>query len=444
MVFDRITFSFFELPMPLFPYNFNTAEITPDHPLHYSKFFQQKIHKKRVKSCQNMILFLARLHANNVDFVGPRGFNNFEISTTRLRSHCYDYRQVFDYFFHVVERGYNCHDEEHLSLTIATPKPVFNPFSIKNTEPLHAPAFEPNEYPTEAFRKTRVVIHPAAEQSLAAIPASKVAPYFDQIQWLLKQQVIEFHWAASGRLQARETSVWPIRSIETWPKSIRAAVFGPGVDIAAAYMQFIVSEANAYSNTDDNWRWPDLGMMVKDRTTWRERCLHDIYGVDASTDNVARLKSIIMCLSNGGRVIDLSNEAAMQYSGVSYGVRELLAANFDAAEIDKRAEKIQHHLKHLSLQFKAARQIVANGKIEEHGVFFENMMQQPAKARKRWADREVFRGYFEWEKNARHKILDLCDNTGIMVHDGIDGVPANIIDGLDRLSKDAGILVTAS
>ncbi len=66
--------------------------------------------------------------------------------------------------------------------------------------------------------------------------------YVGQVNWILQQKEIKIYWKFSGFTQQRETSVWPIKAIETWPSSLRMALFGNQVDIQCAMPQFVFNE----------------------------------------------------------------------------------------------------------------------------------------------------------------------------------------------------------
>ena len=56
--------------------------------------------------------------------------------------------------------------------------------------------------------------------------------------------------------------------------------------------------------------------------------------------------------------------------------------------------------------------------------------------------KKVFSSYFEWERVARYAIWEACDRHGIMVHDGIDGIPQRYLDDLPRIMDELNIRLT--
>jgi hypothetical protein len=62
-------------------------------------------------------------------------------------------------------------------------------------------------------------------------------------------------------------------------------------------------------------------------------------------------------------------------------------------------------------------------------------MQINAKYPTREAIKEVFIEYFMWEREARYALWQAIDRHGIMVHDGIDGVPDRYRAKLDELME---------
>ena len=57
--------------------------------------------------------------------------------------------------------------------------------------------------------------------------------------------------------------------------------------------------------------------------------------------------------------------------------------------------------------------------------------------------KSVFKDYFAWERVARYSIWEAIERHGIMVHDGIDGVPQQYLDQLPVLIEQLGIRLTA-
>jgi hypothetical protein len=54
----------------------------------------------------------------------------------------------------------------------------------------------------------------------------------------------------------------------------------------------------------------------------------------------------------------------------------------------------------------------------------------------------VFSSYFEWEREARYAIWEACDRHGVMVHDGIDGIPEMYLNRMPQIMDDLNIRLT--
>jgi hypothetical protein len=57
--------------------------------------------------------------------------------------------------------------------------------------------------------------------------------------------------------------------------------------------------------------------------------------------------------------------------------------------------------------------------------------------------KNVFNSYFEWERTARYAIWEACDRHGIMVHDGIDGIPKEYLQDIPKLIQELNIKLTS-
>jgi hypothetical protein len=92
-------------------------------------------------------------------------------------------------------------------------------------------------------------------------------------------------------------------------------------------------------------------------------------------------------------------------------------------------DRIGTRLKRLSDQFDAARKYAA---IELHGT-------APTRA----TVKTVFTHYFIWERQARYALWEAVGRHGIMVHDGLDGIPREYLDHIDELVVHLNLKLTA-
>ena len=55
----------------------------------------------------------------------------------------------------------------------------------------------------------------------------------------------------------------------------------------------------------------------------------------------------------------------------------------------------------------------------------------------------VFGEYFSWERQARYVLWEACGRHGIMVHDGLDGIPHEYLDQISVLIETLDLRLTA-
>jgi hypothetical protein len=96
--------------------------------------------------------------------------------------------------------------------------------------------------------------------------------------------------------------------------------------------------------------------------------------------------------------------------------------------IQKSIQKIGKRLQSISRQYSRAKK----------DVCAINLNLNPTlKNQKR-----VFNNYFEWERSARYLIWEAVGRHGIMVHDGIDGIPIEFLKNMPDLIQQVGIRLT--
>ena len=99
--------------------------VKPSDPLHVSRFFTDKtrIHRNHQAQRQDLILFLADLHAKASSKGNVRAFFPVKLSLVALRQWVYDYRVVLDYFFEIQQLGYSVNDND-FEITSLVPKKI--------------------------------------------------------------------------------------------------------------------------------------------------------------------------------------------------------------------------------------------------------------------------------------------------------------------------------
>ncbi len=94
----------------------------------------------------------------------------------------------------------------------------------------------------------------------------------------------------------------------------------------------------------------------------------------------------------------------------------------------KNLDRIGLRLQKISRQYSLAKKIVCN----------KLLRLNPTRVNQKL----VFSSYFEWEREARYAIWNAVDRHGIMVHDGIDGIPSTYTVDIQKIIDSIGLKVT--
>jgi hypothetical protein len=239
------------------------------------------------------------------------------------------------------------------------------------------------------------------------------------VEWLYSQEgQINFYYERSGKLQARDKSVWPIKSVETWPGWLRTELFGRVVDIENSYCQFLMSCLETKYSEDAHLvalKYPDIVKSVYDKVNFRNYICVDILKLDATDENIKVVKRLIMSLANGSNV---TPQLLASRSERSEAVKIIVDSkcNLSPSEVIYAGKKLSF----IAKQFRAAKKDICINVLNK---------KPSAKNVKR-----VFQMYFEWERDQRYKIWNIIGNTGLMLHDGIDGIESDLSDrALERV-----------
>lgn len=370
-------------------------------PLHVDNFYNNiRCHPNMRQKRQELILFLAKKHASVIKSGKPLAFSELEFSLTALRYNVYDYRIAFDYFFEVKQLGFNVIDNKEL--TTAIPRKLEIDFKI--------PKFIPPKY--KIGISSKVFIQEVNKEKLLERLRIKNLDLESEVQWLLNQSEVNFYFKRAGKLELRDTSTWPIKSIETWPSWLRIELFGPGIDINVSYVQFLINKLNKkYHKNTLELLYPDLLQLLEDKNKWRiELCsllqLSSEYGIPI-------VKKVCMAIANGSKI---SPEILLK--------RSSSVCKFLPEYTNQDIIKIGSRLQILANQFLHAKHAICS--IQKISNSKNNQKQ-------------VFLNYFEWEREARYKIWNAVQQHGIMVHDGIEGIPSRFLQNLPDLIKKLGI-----
>lgn len=394
-------------------------------PLHWGNFFPDKLrhHRSTMAKRQDLILYLANLHAAAVETGMPLGMIHIPMRLMSLREWVQDYRIVLDKFFDVQQLGYNLGDGKH-ELSILTPKAVVNGVRAASKAASSLKYVVPPRPESETISKVYIRQDRASYilQKLSDVSRLDLrAP----VEYLLSQSEVNFHFERSGRLQQRDTSTWPVPAVETWPSWLREELFGPGVDIDSAYTQFLVGHLKQiYTGRESLLKtiYPDLLESISNKVQWRLK-LCDTIGLERTDENIGIVKRLCMSLANGSRI---SPAILTGHRSFSITADIVIASTNDISisnlnRIGKRLQGIAH-------QYNNARKALCSSVLKTKAT--------------RSNQKRIFSSYFEWERIARYSIWEACDRHGIMVHDGIDGIPQQYLDDLPNIMNELNIRLT--
>jgi hypothetical protein len=375
---------------------------------------------------QDLILYLANLHAAAVDSGMPLGMIRIPMRLMSLRDWCQDYRVILDAFFEVKELGYNIGDG-NFEISTLVPKNVTNG-KREASNAASALKYVPPPRPDSSTISKVLIQTQNKDLILTKLASSGRLDLLAPVQYLLSQPEVNFHFERAGRLQQRDTSVWPVKGVETWPSWLRELLFGPGVDIDSAYTQFLVQNLTEIYTAQGQRQllpilFPDLLRSLHEKQTWREELCRDVLNLEVSDENIGIVKRLCMSLANGSRI-----SPAILLGNRSFSVTADLVISCTEDISPQNLIAIGDRLQSISRQFVTARKILCASKLK----------RKPTRANQK----EVFSSYFEWERVARYSIWKSCDQHGIMVHDGIDGIPKEYLDRMPAIMAELNIKLT--
>lgn len=355
----------------------------------------------------------------------PLGMIHIPMRLMSLRDWCQDYKVVLDVFFKVWQRGYNLGDGNHEISTLVPRK-----LTVANARAASSAAaslvYSPGDAPSSAT-VSKVYVQQANEKEIIQrlVNASRldlIAP----VEWLLARPEVNFYFERSGKLQLRDTSVWPVKGIETWPSWLRTMLFGDGIDIDSAYTQFLIEHlTDAYEETPKlmSMLYPDLLRSLHDKRLWREELCRDVLGMPVNDENIGTVKRLCMSLANGSRISPMILTGSRAFSVTA----DIVIASTDDVSI-LNLTRIGKRLSNIANQYVLARKTICA----------HLLRRNPSRANQKL----VFSSYFEWERDARYMIWEAIGRHGVMVHDGIDGVPRDQLDRLPEIMSQLNLKLT--
>ncbi len=407
-----------------------SAKKQPHHsdPLHWSNFYpdKQRHHRSTMNKRQDLILYLANLHASACRSGMPLGMIHIPMRLMSLRDWVQDYRVVLDVFFDVHSLGYNLGDGNH-EISILTPKAWQNSDKLKSASTAagvleYAPGIRPD---SDVVSKVYIQ-QQNADRILEKLTKTSRLDLYAPVQWLLKQAEVDFHFRRAGKLQLRDTSIWPVNGVETWPSWLREELFGQGLDIDSAYTQFLVSHLRkAYADQPHllELLYPDLLRSLSDKKNWRIELCRDVLGMEVNEENIGVVKRVCMSLANGSRISPSILTGCRAYSITA----DLVIQACDDVT-PSNLIRIGQRLQTIANQYVSARKAVC----------IKFLRQNPSRKNQKG----VFSSYFEWERVARYMMWEAVDRHGIMVHDGIDGVPQRYLDRIPMIMERLNLRLT--
>lgn len=394
-------------------------------PLHWSNFFpdKQRHHRETMQKRQDLILYLAKLHAEACSSGMPLGMIQIPMRLMSLREWCQDYHVVLDRFFEVQQLGYNFGDGDH-ELSLITPKRLTTKRDSQVRKAAIALSYTPGERPDHGAISKVYIQQQNRDKILKFLATKSRIDLQAPVEWLLSQPEVNFIFERSGKLRLRDTSIWPVHAVETWPSELRELLFGPGLDIDSAYTQFLIKMLQKGSDRAELERFfPDLLRSIEDKKAWREELCTFTLGLEATPENIGLVKRLCMSLANGSKI-----SPAILTGNMGFSVTADLVINSGTEVLPSNLMAIGKRLSKISKQYEAARKLIC----------LRHLGRNPT----RQNQKSVFSSYFEWERSARYAIWNACDQHGIMVHDGIDGIPEKYLKRLPQIMDELNIKLT--
>lgn len=380
-----------------------------DDPLYVGHFFELDHmwwEKRRVR--QDLIFSIAitwyRLIRRQIS---APGMIEDELMLTRLTSEVRDARVIIEKFFTITRLGFNLGDGVNRSPTVVSPKKLPNSFIKSIERHIHKLVHDPGPEPTSAHLvKTVVNIRQnKAIEILAQLKAEGREDLEPSIKYLLKSPSHNFYYRPAGRLQARDTSVWPIKAIETYPSWLRSELFGTTVDIENAFCQFLLyhlEPKHAQNPKLLQLKYPDIIQAAYDKKNFRENICRNVLHLPLHEDNINAVKKLVMAIANG------SNASAGLMTSDSRSQAVHIVKQFAPHLSPTQMIAAGDRLKRIASQFRDAKKELALYLFKEKPT--------------RENQKRIFQEYFAWERVARYKLWDVVGHTGLALHDGLDGI----------------------
>jgi hypothetical protein len=426
-----------------------------DSPLHISNFMHEgntkgKWSKKLTRDQEllmGMFLQYSRIYLNTANNMATFDFSM--LSITELSR---DIRQVFEKLFDVYQDGYR-YDNNNFDLSKVGIKDIDPAYIVELNKMIGNFTFQPEEKPLlqegQAFTTAKISIE-NKDKILTWCESHGRFDLIPMVKWMINEKEIEILHETKGETKAREYSVWPIPNMCNWPSELRKLLFSTYIDIKSSYPQFLLSQVNFVRSDDFKNRYKPkkkfskeppveythLYRMVHDSKAFRKEIADKLH-IEDDEKAIKIAKTIITAITNGSNT---------------------------SATLLMMGSKLNHYkpLKDLIRHFNTISRIVAvecnlnRNQMGELGEILRPIILEIRQARKEIAFyiygnhkratlKQIFKDYFLWESWVRKEICNLVNNTGLMMHDGIDGFTSNYSaqEIEEYFLKKFGILITA-
>lgn len=402
-------------------------DLEEHHPLHWRNFWPDlhRLHISKIAARQSLILWVANLH--NSACKSPAGFNYTDLRLTDLRNIDREYRRVIDHFFNITQLGYCLSDKDN-QVTRLVPKRLTWYEAILLDDTLPQIKHNPGQKPTGETSSFVFVAETASSHDIEEQLRDGGQYYlWPQVQWILERRYnkIEFIFQRSGKLLQRDTSIWPISAIETWPSWLREKLFGRGIDLDTAYVQFLLNTVQkAFPEDEGSSIIPDLYRMLDEKEKFRKELCEEVIGVKYEESSKRLLKKLLMAIANGSKITPSLLDSP------SHSEAALITLELLTKVQTPSISTVGNRLHSISRQFAVAKKIACLALLKTN----------PNKSNQK----KVFKSYFEWEREARYLIWEKCDRHGLMVHDGIDGIPDQYLSDIPKMMESLQLRLTAS
>lgn len=360
-------------------------------------FWPRRTTSDGVKKKRELIQLLTYLYNKALKRQMLCGCGEIKVSLLSFRALVRDYQPAFNFFFEIISKGFNV-SEDHNDLTTVIPK-------VHDGEFLSYWKFIPKDRPDGLISKVEILDDRTLIADVLVAGRVDLVP---KIEFLLNSHgEINFIFAPSGQLNLRDTSIWPIEGIENWPSWIRTRLFGHNVDIKSAYIQFVIEQISSQYKLRSRTLFSQIFKLWEHAEEFRIE-LADKMDV-AYEVHKKQIKQILMSIAMGSNI-----STSMLQNAVSFSQSVRMINEISPDLTPQAALEIFEFLQPFTNQIRLARRTVD--------------ITMPS--------------YLKWERERRYVLWEFVDRYGIMMHDGLDGIPKQYVRELMNTDFGFEIVVT--